>query len=136
MDNKKTVEQIIEEQIILCEKLEDSHPDVDEELNKVCELLEKNSKAKECIPHYERILSIRRKKYGDNHEMTANCANNMAGAYVQTGDFETAARYMSRALEIYIDTLGKEHETTVIAAKNMLFLQSVLQKEDDDEVII
>jgi len=132
----KNKENVINELLDRINNLNEESDALDKALNELCTCYEHAGEYDSAIPVYEKLIRIRRKKFGNDHEMTAHSVNNMAGLYVQKGEFKEAVRYMATALDIYIKTLGKDHETTEIAAKNMLFLESVINKDDDDKIII
>ena len=81
-------------------------------------------KYKEALTMYEKALSIRLKKLGDDHPNVAETYNNMA-VYFKQGKYEEALTMYEKTLSIRLKKLGDDHPD-VTATKNCI--QAILEK--------
>ena len=73
----------------------------------------------EALAMYEKALSIRLKKLGDDHPDVATTYNNMAVVYMNQGKYEEALAMYEKALSISLKKLGDDHPDVATTYNNM-----------------
>ena len=69
----------------------------------------KQGKYEEALAMYEKALSIKLKKLGDDHPDVATTYNNMANVYNKQGKNDEALAMYEKALSIRLKKLGDDH---------------------------
>ena len=73
----------------------------------------------ESIKFYQKVISIREKVLGKEHQDTATSYNNIAGVYFSQGDYPKALEWYQKASAIIEKVLGKKHPDTATTYNNI-----------------
>ena len=79
----------------------------------------KQGKYDEALAMYEKDLSIKLKKLGDDHPSVADTYNNMAIVYDNQGKYDEALAMYEKALSIRLKKLGDDHPSVADTYNNM-----------------
>ncbi|MCA2701396.1 MAG: tetratricopeptide repeat protein [Microcystis sp. M179S2] len=79
-------------------------------------------KYNEAIPLAEQALAISKQQLGDNHPLTAQSLNNLAGLYESQGRYSEAEPLFKQALAIRKQQLGDNHPSTATSLNNLAAL--------------
>ena len=70
------------------------------------------------------MLQCKLQLYGQAlHVEVANTYNNLGAAYGQQQAYDRAVMYFQKALAIYQQCLGKDHDTTKLCAGNLAYVR-------------
>ncbi|WP_287738676.1 tetratricopeptide repeat protein [Microcystis sp. M179S2] len=84
--------------------------------------LYQQGKYNEAIPLAEQALAISKQQLGDNHPLTAQSLNNLAGLYESQGRYSEAEPLFKQALAIRKQQLGDNHPSTATSLNNLAAL--------------
>lgn len=101
-----------------------------EKLNKDFLSLYAQSKYDEALPIAKRVLELREKALGTEHQLVATSLANLGTLYLERKEPAAARQPFQRALMIYEKKLGADHPATLTAAENLALVFST-QKEYD-----
>ncbi len=74
---------------------------------------------KNAISYYERALTVWKRIYTENHQVTATCLNNLGTIYSRLGNYGKAIEYYEKTLSVYTNVLGKDHEYVATCLNNL-----------------
>jgi len=72
-----------------------------------------------ALPHYEKALYIRRRKFKDNHISVADAFDVMGDAHLFIWEFDKALEHYKKALNIKAKILGNNHPSVAASYKNL-----------------
>ena len=81
--------------------------------------LKEQGKLFEAKPLYEKVLAIRSKVLGEEHNKTAIAYSNLAWNLKEQGRYALALPLDEKALAIFRKALGEEHRNTAVAYNNL-----------------
>jgi len=84
----------------------------------------REGKYDEALLLSERVLDIREKTLGSDHQDVAIAVNNIGRLYYHKGDYAKAESFYQRALTIREKTLGPEHPVVAASLNNLALLYS------------
>ena len=93
-----------------------------ERLNQQVIQLYQQGKYNEAIPLAEQALAIIKQQLGDNHPLTAQSLNNLAGLYESQGRYSDAEPLYKQALAIRKQQLGDNHPDTATSLNSLATL--------------
>src|SRR3546814_7220468 len=73
----------------------------------------------EAEEFYRMALAIRRKAFGDEHQLTASSLNNLGNLYRDKGEPARAEPLYREAIAIYRTKMGDDHPWTATGIKNL-----------------
>jgi tetratricopeptide (TPR) repeat protein len=104
-----------------------------ERLNQQVIQLYQQGKYNEAILLAEQALAIRKQQLGDNHPLTAQSLNNLAGLYESQGRYSEAEPLYKQALAIRKQQLGDNHPDTATSLNNLALLYRVQGRYSEAE---
>ena len=78
-------------------------------------LKRKNHDFQSALQAHQRALHIRIKLFGEEHQSTADCYNELGITHHKMGDFKAALQSKQRELDIRIKLFGEEHQSTALS---------------------
>jgi len=89
---------------------------------KVAQYLSARARSAEAEPLYQRAMQIREQTLGPDHLDVASSLNELAGLYLDQGQYVRAEPLFQRALQIREQTLGPDHALVARALNNLALL--------------
>lgn len=102
-------------------------------LNKDFVSLFAQGKYDEALPVAKRVLELREKALGMEHQLVAVSLTNLGVVYIQRKEPAAAKQPLLRALRIYDQNLGKDHPSALVAAENLALVFTSLKEYDKAE---
>jgi tetratricopeptide (TPR) repeat protein len=119
-DNKDDIFQLIEDSI-----------EVEEELNKIAYTYSENWEIPKAEELETKILSVRKKKLGEEHRDTLTSMSNLASSYCRLGRNEEAAQLEERCWKLRKKKLGVDHPETLVSMHGLAGYYSRLGRSEE-----
>lgn len=109
----------------------DQNYDASTYLSTLASILDEQTRSAEAIPLYRRALDIRARIGGPNHPSVGNTLDNLANAYVRSGQMDEAVKTRRQCVEVLRKAYPGDHFSLASALLNLGFDLCQIDKVDE-----